>query len=187
MILRFQEKEKAAHQAKIDEFGQNALWFAPETSPMGAVRKAFETIGVATVAKSAHEAIDIGYFRDTDGVTMNRDRLLYDAKKRALALAKDYSAPEKVEDIRLPGKDGKTALELAVADLRKSGKATPYDVDVSMRLANVLTGGDTDVTETVSEDDLLKLEVSEFMHLLHNEGTFARIEHMLEKGKPLRN
>jgi len=187
MLLRFQEREKKAHAAKIEKFGRDALWFSPDTTPMGATRKAFETIGVATVAKSAHEAIDIGFFRESDGVTMNRDRLLYDAKHRALKMAKDYTPPEKVEDIRLPGAGGKTALELAVSDLQKSGQATPYDVVVSERLANVLSGGDKDYTETLTEDDLLKLELKEFMHLLHNEGTFARIEHMLEKGKPLRN
>lgn len=187
MILRFQEREKAAHGKTVDTFGRDAVWFSPPTTPMGAVRKAFETIGMATVAKSAHEAQDIGYFRESDGVTMNRDRLLYDAKQRALEMAKDYTPPEKVEDIRLPGAGGKTALELAVTDLQKSGKATPYDGVVSGHLANVLSGGDNDYTEVLSEDDLLKLELSEFMHLLHNEGTFARIEHMLEKGKPLRN
>jgi len=187
MLLRFQEREKAAHEKKIEKFGRDALWFSPKTTPMGATRKAFETIGVATVAKSAHEAIDIGFFRDSDGVTMNRDRLLYDAKQRALTMAEDYTPPEKVTDIRLPGAGGKTALDLAVMDLEKSGKATPYDVVVSDRLANVLSGGDKDYTETLTEDDILKLELSEFMHLLHEEGTFARIEHMLEKGKPLRN
>ena len=102
-------------------------------------------------------------------------------------MAENYKAPEKVDNIRLPGAGGKTALDLAVSDLRKSGKATPYDVVVSDRLANVLSGGKHDYTEPLSEDDLLKLELAEFMHLLHNEGTFARIEHMLETGKPLRN
>ncbi len=187
MILRFQERERAKHKGTIDKFGRNAVWFSPPTTPMGATRKAFETIGVATVAKSAQEAIDIGYFRETDGITMNRDRLLYDAKKRALDIAKDYTPPEKIENIRLPGAGGKAALDLAVSDLRKSGKATPYDVVVSDHLANVLSGGKADYMDALSEDDLLKLELSEFMHLLHNEGTFARIEHMLEKGKPLRN
>ncbi|MGH1399460.1 MAG: 3-hydroxyacyl-CoA dehydrogenase NAD-binding domain-containing protein [Alphaproteobacteria bacterium] len=187
MILRFQEREKAAHSKTIETFGRDAVWFSPDTTPMGATRKAFETIGVATVAKSAFEAIDIGYFRDSDGISMNRDRLLYDAKARALKLADGYETPEKIEDIRLPGAGGKTALDLAVSDLQKSGKATPYDGVVSERLANVLSGGDADYTDILSEDDLLKLELSEFMHLLHNEGTFARIEHMLTKGKPLRN
>lgn len=187
MILRYQEREKAKHKATIDEFGRDAVWFSPDTTPMGAVRKAFETIGMATVAKSAQEAVDIGYFRHTDGISMNRDRLLYDAKAKALDLAEGYEAPQKAEEIRLPGATGKTALDMAVSDLRKSGKATPYDVVVSDHLARVLSGGDTDWTETVSEDDLLKLELERFMDLLRNDGTLARIEHMLETGKPLRN
>ena len=187
MILRFQEREKEAFNGTVDEFGREAVWFSPDTTPMGAVRKAFETIGMATVAKSGPEAIDIGYFRESDGITMNRDRLLYDAKQRALELAKDYTPPEKAEDIRMPGATAKAALDLAVADLHKSGKATDYDVVVSDHLAKVLSGGDTDWTTPVSEDDLLKLELEQFSALLRNEGTLDRIEHMLEKGKPLRN
>ena len=155
---------------------------------MGAVRHAFETIGTAKVAKSAAEAKEIGYFRDSDGITMNRDRLLFDAKKKALEMAKDYKAPEQVKDIRLPGETGKYALEMAVSDLRKSGKATPYDVFVCDRLAAVLSGGDKgNWTNPMSEDDLLKLEIFEFMKLVKNPGTIARVEHMLETGKPLRN
>lgn len=178
MILRYQAQQKARH---------NKMWFSPANDPMSASRQAFETIGLAKVAKSAAEARAIGYFREGDGITMNRDRLLYDAKQKALSLAKNYKAPEPASDIRLAGPSGKYALDMAVGDLRKSGKATPYDVTVSGHLAAVLTGGQTDWTETLSEEDLLKLERSEFMHLLHNEGTMARIEYMLDNGKPLRN
>lgn len=143
---------------------------------------------MASVAKSAFEARDIGYFRESDGITMNRDRLLYDAKKHALKLAKEYTAPEKVTDIRLPGASGKLALDMAVGDLHSSGKATDYDVVVSDHLAKVLSGGENaDWTTPISEDDLLKLELEQFSALIRNEGTMARIEHMLTIGKPLRN
>jgi len=179
MILRFRNRQKAKH---------NQMWFSPANDPMTATRQAFETIGTATVAKSAAEAKAIGYFRDSDGITMNRDRLLYDAKQKALQLAKNYKAPEPVKDIRLPGPSGKYALDMAVADLRKNGKATPYDVVVSSHVASVLTGGEkADWTKPVSEDDLMNLERAEFVKLLHNEGTMARIEYMLDNGKPLRN
>lgn len=188
MILRFQEREHQAYKDKVKKHGRNALWFSPPVTPMGAVRKAFETIGMATVAKSAQEAVDIGYFRHTDGITMNRDRLLYDAKQRALKLADGYETPEKAEEIRMPGATGKAALDMAVADLRKSGKATPYDVVVSDHLAKVLSGGESaDWTDPISEDDLLRLELEQFSALIRNEGTMARIEHMLSNGKPLRN
>lgn len=185
MILRLMERERAQYDKAT---GGETLWFSPKNTPMGAVRKAFEVIGTATVAKSAHEAISIGYFRDSDGVTMNRDRLLYDAKQKALELAKDYDPGEKIEDIRLPGPTGKFALDMAVADLHKSGKATPYDVVVSELLAGVLSGGDeADWTKPVSEDDILALELKQFSALIRNEGSFDRIEHMLTTGKPLRN
>lgn len=179
MIVRFQEKEKAAHKG---------IWFSPDTTPMGAIRKAFELIGTAQVAKSAPQAIEMGYFRETDGVTMNRDRLLFDAKAKALELSKGYEAPEQREDIRLPGASGKAALDMAVSDMAKSGKATPYDIVVAGHLATVLSGGSKgDWLELMSEDDLFKLEITEFMKLVRNEGTMARIEHMLDTGKPLRN
>lgn len=188
MILRFREKERQKFAKDLGKIGKKHMWFSPDTTPMGAVRKAFELIGTATVAKSAHEAKAFGYFRDSDGITMNRDRLLYDAKQRALELAKDYKVPEKVEGIRLPGATGKAALDMAVADLEKSGKATPYDVVVSGHLASVLTGGPkADVTVEMTEDDLLQMELDEFAHLIKREGTMARIEHMLDNGKPLRN
>ncbi|MGB4058451.1 MAG: 3-hydroxyacyl-CoA dehydrogenase NAD-binding domain-containing protein [Alphaproteobacteria bacterium] len=188
MILRYREKEKQQFAKNMGSIGKKQLWFSPDVTPMGAARKAFETIGTATVAKSAFEAVDIGYLRESDGISMNRDRLLFDAKARALLLAKDYKAPAKLDDIRLAGAGGKMALDLAVADLKKSGKATPYDVVVSDALASVLTGGNKgDWTVKMSEDDLLKLELSEFMKLLHNDGTLARIEYMLDNGKPLRN
>ena len=189
MILRAQEKERKAYAKVSAEVNDGKpIWFSPDVTPMGAAREAFGVIGTAQVAKSAQEAKSIGYFRETDGVTMNRDRLLYDAKKKALELAKDYTPPEKVKEIRLAGKGGKAALDLAVADYEKNGMATPYDVVVSGHLSTILTGGDKgDWTNPISEDDMLKLEFNEFMKLVRKQGTIARVEHMLEKGKPLRN
>ncbi|MBU0799460.1 MAG: 3-hydroxyacyl-CoA dehydrogenase/enoyl-CoA hydratase family protein [Alphaproteobacteria bacterium] len=179
LILRFREKQAKKH---------NKMWFSPANDPMTATRQAFEVIGVATVAKSAQEAIEIGYFRESDGVTMNRDRLLFDAKQKAMQLAQNYAPPEPAKDIRLPGPAGKLALDMAVADLRKNGKATPYDVVVSGHLAAVLSGGDkADWTKPLTEQQIVDLERAEFMHLLHEEGTMDRIEHMLNTGKPLRN
>ena len=185
MLLRYLARERAESDKKT---GGKRLWFSPKNTPMGAVKQAFQTIGTATVAKSAAEAKEIGYFRDTDGVTMNRDRLLFDAKKKALEMVENYTAPAPVEDIRLPGPSGKFALDLAVADLKKAGKATPYDVIVSSALARVLSGGDKgDWTVLLKEDDILKLEREEFMKLARQAGTIDRVAHMLDTGKPLRN
>jgi 3-hydroxyacyl-CoA dehydrogenase len=185
MILRFQEQEREQYKKAT---GTDRLWFSPQNTPMGAPRKAFELIGTAQVAKSAQNAKEMGILRKTDGITMNRDRLLFDAKQKALALAKDYKAPEKIKEIRLPGPSGKYALDMAVTDLQKNGKASPYDGFVCDLLATVLTGGEkADWTKPVSEDDILALELEEFKKLIRSPGTMARIEHMLDTGKPLRN
>ena len=154
--------------------------------PMPAVSKAFEIISIATVAKSAAEAREHGFLRPTDGVTMNRDRLLADAKVKALELVEGYNPPEPPE-FRLPGPSGAAALKLAVEGFQSRGIATDYDGVVASHLAHVLTGGDTDPTETISEEQLLELERTEFMKLTREPRTQARIEHMLETGKPLRN
>lgn len=154
--------------------------------PMPAISKAFETIGLARVAKSAHEAREMLVLRAGDGITMNRDRLLADAKAKALALAEDYAPPAEAE-LALPGPSARIAMEMAVDALRLAGKATPHDEVVAGQLAVVLSGGATDITEPVRDDDLLKLERQAFMTLIRQPATLARIEHMLETGKPLRN
>ena len=154
--------------------------------PLPPVAASFETIGTAKVAKSAFEAKEIGYFRKTDGVTMNRDRLLFDAKMKALDLAKNYKAPE-AKTLRLGGPTIKATLDMAVLGLRQQGKATPHDVVVSGYLADVLSGYDSDITQERTEDDLLRYERTAFMQLVRTTGTIERIEYMLANGKPLRN
>ena len=154
--------------------------------PIPGVAKVFETISTAYVSTSAEEAKEALFLRDGDGITMNRDRLLADTKAKALALVAGYQ-PQESPAISLPGPAGRAALEMAIDGFRKSGLATPHDEVVAKRLARVVTGGDTDVTETVSEDDLYALEREAFVALVQTPGTLARIEHMLETGKPLRN
>lgn len=154
--------------------------------PMPAAMKAFETISTAQVSRSAALAKDLGYLRKDDGITMNRDRLLADAKRKALSLVEGYQPPEKPV-FRLPGAAGRVAFNGAVADFAKKGVATPYDVVVAGRLANIVTGGEADIIDEVSEDQLLKLERAAFMESVKDARTQARVEHMLETGKPLRN
>ena len=153
---------------------------------MPAISKAFENIGLAKVAKSAEEAKDMLILLDKDDISMNRKRLLGDAKKKCLKLVEGYKPPEP-RKISLPGKTAEVALSMAIDGFVKSGKATAYDEVVSKSLAKVLSGGDTDITKELSEQDLLDLELDVFMELVKNEGTMDRIEHMLETGKPLRN
>lgn len=154
--------------------------------PMPALAQVFEAISTAKVSTSAMEARDMLILRDGDGITMNRRRLLADAKAKALELAKNYEAPKPVE-INLPGPAAKAAMELAVQGFHQQGKATKHDVVVSLALANVVSGGKTDITEPVTEKKLLELERENFMSLIKTNATLDRIEHMLTKGKPLRN
>ena len=154
--------------------------------PMGPVMKAFETIGTAQVAKSAEQARSLGFLGPNDRITMNRDRLLFDAKNLVLELAEDYFPPDP-NSYQLPGATGKAALILAVNDLALSGLATPHDVVVASELAEILSGGDTDVTETMGEDEILALERTAIGRLGRDTATLDRMQHMLETGKPLRN
>ena len=163
----------------------NKFNLVPE-GPMGAAMKAFEYIGTAKVATSAEQARSMGFLGPDDGITMNRDRLLADAKQRALEMIDGYEPPEPHTYV-LPGDSGFTALELAVKDLALSGQATPHDVVVTRELARILTGGDTDITESLTEEDILEMERKAIGWLGRQPDTLARMEHMLNTGKPLRN
>lgn len=154
--------------------------------PMGAVMKAFETIGTAQVAKSAEQARSMGFLGPNDGITMNRDRLLADAKRKVLDLSENY-VPPVPRTYRLPGPTGLAGLNLALSDLALSGQATPHDVVVATSLAGILTGGNTDITVAMEEDDILAMEKEAIATLGRHPDTLDRMQHMLETGKPLRN
>jgi 3-hydroxyacyl-CoA dehydrogenase len=154
--------------------------------PMPVPAKLFEMISTATTSKSAAQARDYLFLRPDDGITMNRDRLLADAKAKALKLAVDYVPPTPVE-LQLPGPGGALVLTQAAEGFHKRGIATDHDLVVSAGLATVLSGGEADLMDMVTEDQLLALERREFMRLAKTSATLARIEHTLETGKPLRN
>ena len=167
-----------------------ARWQSPgrlPNGPMPAVAKVFETLSTATVAKSAAEAKALMYLKPSDGVTMNRYRLLADAKAKALDLVPDYAPPAPAEYV-LPGPAGRAALSIAVDSFAKRGIATRHDVVVAGALAEVLSGGDAaDPARPLAEAVLLALERSRFMRLGRHPATLARMETVLETGKPLRN
>ncbi len=154
--------------------------------PMPVVSKAFEQIGMAKVSSSAEEAREMLILNDKSCITMNRRRVLADAKALCLSLAEAYAPPEP-RTIRLPGATAKTALMMALDALSAQGKTTPHDLVVGEALATMLSGGDTDITQEMSEQDLLDLEHDLFVGLVKTKGTLDRIEHMLETNKPLRN
>jgi 3-hydroxyacyl-CoA dehydrogenase len=164
-------------------------WQADKTMPKGPMpssSKVFEIISTATVSKSAAEAMELKFLRGTDGITMNRDRLLADAKARALAMAENYAPPEPPV-LSLAGASARTAFAMAVDGFHKRGAATDHDVTVSAALGNVLSGGDVDFFDPVTEDDVMTLERTNFMALIKTKESQARIKSVIETGRPLRN
>ncbi len=123
--------------------------------------------------------------RPGDGITMNRSRLLADAKARCLEMAKDYSPP-RPQTVHLPGALLKRIIDGKADALARKGKITGHDVVVSRALSTVLCGGNTNMIRSLSEQQLLDLERAAFMELVKTEATFKRIDHMVEYGKPFR-
>ncbi len=153
---------------------------------MMAIGHVFQTIATAKTSTSAADARALGFLRATDGITMNRERLLADAKAKVLSLVAGYTPPAP-RTTTLSGARGKSMLMAGVASMAAAGKVTAHDQVVAEHLATVLTGGDTDGVTPLDEAELLTLERTHFMHLAHTPGSLARIEHMLATGKPLRN
>ncbi len=153
---------------------------------MPALSQVFEQISMAKVATSAAEARDLLYLGPEGAITMNRNRLLADAKARALALAEGYQPPEAIV-VSLPGPSARAAFEMAVEGFALAGKAMAHDRVVGRALAEVVSGGETDIAEEIGEKALMALERKAFMSLIKTPATLDRIEHMLETGRPLRN
>jgi len=156
-----------------------------EADPFEAVRRAFQLIAMATTSTSALEARKLGFLRDVDRITMNRDRLIADAVARVKDLAPDY-VPPVPRTIVAMGKEGLGNLHYAAWAMHEAGQITDHEVRIAHELAYVLTGGDGPA-RSVSERDILDLEREAFLRLAGTKETQERIAHMLKTGKPLRN
>jgi 3-hydroxyacyl-CoA dehydrogenase len=157
-----------------------------EADPFEGVKRAFKVIAMATTSTSALEARALGFLRPVaDRITMNRDRLIADAKARVLDLAIDYVAPQP-RTVTALGKDAFGNLLYAGWAMREGGQITDHEVRIARELAYVLCGGDGPA-RVVSEQDILDLEREAFLRLLGTRETQERIAHMLRVGKPLRN
>jgi len=156
-----------------------------EADPFEGVRRAFQTIAMATTSTSALDARSIGYLRPVDRITMNRDRLSADAVARVTDLAADY-VPRVPRRITAMGKDALGNLQYAAWAMKEAGQISDHDVRIAHELAYVLTGGDGPPRQ-VTEQDLLDLEREAFLRLLGTRETQERIKYMLKTGKPLRN
>jgi 3-hydroxyacyl-CoA dehydrogenase len=155
--------------------------------PIAGAAKAFELISTATVSKSAEQAKSNKVMRPSDGITMNRYRLLADAKRKALSLVEQYKAPLEAT-FNLPGPSAKAAFDMTIASFVRSAKATKHDSVVALEIAEILSGGPkADPKVTQSEDDILALERTSFMRIIRHPESLDRVEHILLTGKPLRN
>jgi 3-hydroxyacyl-CoA dehydrogenase len=157
-----------------------------EADPFEAVKRAFKLIAMATTSTSALEARSLGFLRPVaDRITMNRDRLIADAKARVLDLAPDYVAPAP-RTITALGREALGNLMYAGWAMREGGQITEHEVRIARELAYVLAGGDGP-PRTVTEQDILDLEREAFLRLLGTKETQERIAYTLKTGKPLRN
>jgi 3-hydroxyacyl-CoA dehydrogenase len=160
----------------------------PDEDLFPRIKKVSETIAMAKVSTSAVEAREIGFLRETDHITMNRDRLIEDAKQSALAMVREgYVEPRPRTDIPVLGEPALSTIKLAVHMMVRGGFISEYDAHVATRLAYIITGGDLSRKTLVSEQYLLDLEREAFVSLCGERKTQERIQHMLKTGKPLRN
>jgi len=155
---------------------------------MEAMKNAFETIATAKMATSAHEARGLGFLSDADRITMNRERVLSDAKAKALELVRaGYEPPVPRTDIPAPGESLLAALKMGVYLMRQGDYISDYEVKLGGKIAEVLCGGNVTPGTAVSEQYILDLEREGFKSLCGERKTQERIQYTLKTGKTLRN
>jgi len=160
-----------------------------------AMKPVFETIAMAKVGTSAEECRELGFLRREDGVSMNRDRLVGDAKEAALALVRGGYRPKaanwqegaQTTQIKVLGEQFLSGAKLVIHMMQRGGYITDYDAHVGRKLGNVLAGGALSSPQVVSEQYVLDLEREAFVSLCGEKKTQERIAHTLKTGKPLRN
>jgi 3-hydroxyacyl-CoA dehydrogenase len=155
---------------------------------MEGMKRIFETIAMAKVSTSAYEARGLGFLSDGDLISMNRERILADAKDRALELARaGYKAPVPRTDIPAPGENVLATLRLGIHLMRQAEYISDHDVKVATKVAEVICGGNVTPGTPVSEQYILDLEREGFKSLCGERKTQERIQFTLKTGKPLRN
>jgi 3-hydroxyacyl-CoA dehydrogenase len=167
---------------------------AAESLPPGStdylppIQRAFETIAFAKTSASGPDGRRLGYLRPVDSITMNRERLIADAKRRALQrVAEGYQPPAPRQAIPVGGDAVSASLKLGVHLALRAGRISEHDALIGRRLAAIMGGGALPHPAAVSEQQLLDLEREAFLSLLAEPKTQERIQHTLKTGKPLRN
>jgi 3-hydroxyacyl-CoA dehydrogenase len=158
-----------------------------QNDPLPYVQQVFETIGFAKVSTSARDAVRLGYLSEADGVTMNRARLLSDAKSLAMERARDGYQRPAARTIQVGGAGVLAALKLGIHLAWRAGRISDHDAVIGRALAFVLAGGSVPYATTVGEQHLLDLEREAFLKLCGERKTLERIQYTLKTGKTLRN
>ena len=152
------------------------------------IQESFQTIAMAKVAKSALEAVQMGFGKASDDILFNAHELLYAALHRARAMAEaGYRPPLANNAVKVAGRNGIATCELMLMNMAQGGFISEYDYKVAKAGATALCGGEVETNARVSEAWILDVERALFVDLLKSEKTQQRIAHMLETGKPLRN
>ena len=159
----------------------------PGADVMPSVQRIFETLGFGKTSTSGPDARRLGYLRDVDGISMNRDRLLADAKAAALARVQDHVPAQPRTAIRVGGEGVLATLKLGVHLAWRSGRISDHDALIGRKLAWVLAGGNVTHATTLNEAQLLDLEREAFLSLCGERKTQERIAYTLKTGKLLRN
>ena len=160
----------------------------PGQEPFPCLRASFETIATGKVSGSGLEARSLGFLRPGDGITMNPDRLIADAKQRVLTLVRQgFQKPDPPRAVPALGRPALSTLRIGMHQLLRGAYISPYDYHMGSKLAHVLCGGDCNSPKTVNEQYFLDLEREAFLSVCGERKSQDRIQHMLERGKPLRN
>ena len=153
-----------------------------------AMKRAFEIVATAKVSTSAHEARGLGFLSHSDEITMNRERVLSEAKARALELVRaGYEPPQPRTDIPAPGENILAALKMGVHLMRQAEYISDHEVKIATKVAEVLCCGNVTSGTPVSEQYILDLEREAFKSLCGERKTQERIQYTLKTGKTLRN
>ncbi len=158
-----------------------------EVDLQAVANRVFETIAMAKVSTSAEEAIENNFLSQMDGISVNNDHLLWDAKQRVLALYEQGYRPSEPEKIPVTGETGYAALLVGAEAMRLSGYISEHDMKIAKKLAYVIAGGNLPYGTMVDEQYLLNIEREAFIQLVSEPKSQQRMQHMLMKGKPLRN
>ncbi len=156
-------------------------------APVDFIMPYFENIAMAKVSTSAKEAMKLGYLRPTDGITLNPDYLIADAKKRVLDMIEEGYLPPMKKSIPSFGQSAVALLKVGTHQMLEAGVISEHDWHIACRIVDVMAGGNITRGTMITEEYLDALEIEVFIGLCGEQKTQDRIAHMLKTGKPLRN